>query len=253
MGRPLHRFKCLADNVVPRLGQHLDRHVLRDHIPLDELPDKPVLRIGSRREPHFDLLKANLRQHPEKFQLFFQAHGFDQRLVAVPQIHAAPDGRFFNGLLFHPVITYFRGHKIRFSVFRGNVHLPSPFPLANNWTKKRPYENPGIFIETQNPFRAVPLYFAAKAAPSPARRPFRFYRRAYAIPLFTAGAPSAPTQPASVLSIPKRDQKNTGTAFGRLLRGQFTDGFCLPRTARQFSAARPPATPPHLCFSCVLW
>ena len=117
MGRSLHRLKGLSDDMLPGLGQHLDGHILRDHLPLDQLPKKPVLRIGGRREADLDLLKSHLHEHLKKFQLLLQAHGLDQRLISVPQIHAAPDGRLLYGVLFRPVKGYLRRHKIRSSVF----------------------------------------------------------------------------------------------------------------------------------------
>src|SRR5699024_7119521 len=49
--------------------------------------------------------------------LLIQTHGDHQRLIAVPQIHAAPDGRFFDIFFFHPVIAVFRRHKILPFVF----------------------------------------------------------------------------------------------------------------------------------------
>ena len=121
-GRAFHRLKGFADNVISGLGQYLNGHILRDHIPLDQRPHKLILRIGSRREAHFDLLKTHLDQKVKKLQFFLQAHGFDQRLIAVPQIHAAPEGRFRDGILLHPIVGDYRGHKIRFSVFFFHIH-----------------------------------------------------------------------------------------------------------------------------------
>ena len=113
----LHRLEGLFDNVFPGLGQHLDRHVLRYHILLDQRADKVIFRVGRRRETDLDFLKPNLHQKPKKLQLIFQAHGINQRLITVPQIHAAPYRRFFNTVLFYPVICHLRRHVIGLCIF----------------------------------------------------------------------------------------------------------------------------------------
>ncbi len=112
MGRSLHRLKGLSDNMFPGLGQHLNGHILGDHIPLNQSPDKIVLRVGGCRKTHLYLLEANLHQELEKLQFILQGHGIHQGLIAVPQVHAAPDGRLLNGILPHPVIRHLRGHVI---------------------------------------------------------------------------------------------------------------------------------------------
>ena len=84
MGSTLHGLKGLADNMLPRLSQHLNGHVLRNHVTLYQCPDEIVLRVRGGREPHFDLLEADLHQKLKKLQLIFQRHRVDQRLIAVP-------------------------------------------------------------------------------------------------------------------------------------------------------------------------
>lgn len=56
-------------------------------------------------------LKPSLTRNG-KIQLFLQAHGYDKALVAVAQIHAAPDGRFFNVVFFCPAHFAPGGGKI---------------------------------------------------------------------------------------------------------------------------------------------
>ena len=81
--RSLDRLKGPLDDVLSGLRQHLYRHIIRDHVLLDQRPHKLILCLRSRRKSHFDLLKSDIYQHLEKLQLFFQAHGLDQRLIAV--------------------------------------------------------------------------------------------------------------------------------------------------------------------------
>ena len=45
-GRALAGFKGLADDMLPALGQHLHRDVLRDHVVLDQSPQELILRLG---------------------------------------------------------------------------------------------------------------------------------------------------------------------------------------------------------------
>ena len=130
MGSPLHRLEGLADDVLPGLGQHLDGHVVGDHVPLDQGPDEIVLRVRGGREAHLDLLEADVHQEPEELQLILQGHGIDQGLVAVPEIHAAPDGGLLDGVLPHPVVGHLRGHMVSFAVFLadcGLIHILRPF------------------------------------------------------------------------------------------------------------------------------
>ena len=42
----LHCLKGLADNMFPGLGQHLDGHIVRNHVPLYQGTDEIVFRVG---------------------------------------------------------------------------------------------------------------------------------------------------------------------------------------------------------------
>ena len=110
-GGALHRLKGPADDVVPALGQHLDGHVLRDALLVDELAEEFVLRLRRRREAHLDLLEADLHQHVVELQLLLQAHGHHQTLVAVPQVHAAPGGGGLDVVLPRPLVHVPRLHR----------------------------------------------------------------------------------------------------------------------------------------------
>ena len=70
--------------MLPALGQYLHRHILRNHISLDQGPQEGILRFRGRRETHLDFFKSNLQQQPVEVQLLFQAHGNHQTLIAVP-------------------------------------------------------------------------------------------------------------------------------------------------------------------------
>ena len=70
--------------MLPCLGQNLHRHILRNHILLNERPHKLVLRLRCRRESNLNLLKPDIHKHLEKLQLFLKAHRLNQRLIAIP-------------------------------------------------------------------------------------------------------------------------------------------------------------------------
>ena len=83
VGRTLDCLEGLADDMLSRLRQYLNGHILRDHVSFDQSTDKIVLSIGRSGETNLDLLETDLYQHLEEFQLIFQTHGIDQCLVAV--------------------------------------------------------------------------------------------------------------------------------------------------------------------------
>ncbi len=85
----------LFDEVLPGLDQHLDGHIVGDVPSLNEGADESVFRLRGGGEAHLNLLDADVHQGVEELQLFFHVHGVNQGLVAVPQVHGAPDrGRF---------------------------------------------------------------------------------------------------------------------------------------------------------------
>ena len=213
-GRSLDRFKGLADDVIPGLGQHLDGHILRDHISFDQRAYKLIFRVGGRRKSHFDLLKAHFHKEIEKLQLLLQTHGLDQRLIAVPQVHAAPDRRLCNGILLHPVVGDHRGHKIRFSVFFFHVHgiFSFSFPITSlQLTKKCLHENSPRrrFHRDAKSSCAVPLYFMAV----PCAHRHGPHKRAGCLFPFHGGN--------SVCAYTTGNAQQNPPAFGQPLRGQF--------------------------------
>jgi hypothetical protein len=91
--RAAQRLEGAVDQVLPALGQHLDRDVLGDQVLLDQLPDEVVVGLAGRGEADLDLLVAHLHQELEHPPLALRRHRVDQRLVAVAQVHRAPARR----------------------------------------------------------------------------------------------------------------------------------------------------------------
>ena len=117
MRRALHSFKCSFDNMFSRLSKNLDRNVIRNHILLDQCSDKLIFCLRRRRKTNFDHLKTNVNEKLKKLQFLIKTHRFDQRLISVSKIYAAPDRRLINTIFFYPVVTRCRRHKISFFIF----------------------------------------------------------------------------------------------------------------------------------------
>ena len=122
LGSSLDRLKCLADNVLSGLCQHLDRDVVRDHVSLDQRAEEIIFRLGRCREADLDLFKTDLDQHLEELDLFFKTHGLDQGLIAVAQVDTAPDRGLLDVILLSPIQALRRGKEV----------LPHVFPVVHH-------------------------------------------------------------------------------------------------------------------------
>ena len=115
----LQGLEGATDQMLARLGQHLDGDILGDQILLDELADEVELDLGSRRKADLDLLEADLHELVEHAHLALYVHGLDQGLIAVAQIHAAPHRRLGNhGIGPGPVLQAHGGKR---TIFGGGV------------------------------------------------------------------------------------------------------------------------------------
>ena len=86
------RHERALDQLGPALGQHLDGDVVGNRTGGDDLADEVEVGLAGRRESDLDLLVAHADQQVEHAALAGRAHRVDQRLVAVTQIHRAPQG-----------------------------------------------------------------------------------------------------------------------------------------------------------------
>src|SRR5258708_3794636 len=80
------RIERSPDDLLARLRQHLDGHVVRNQALLDQLAHEVVIRLRRRRKTDLDFLVAHLDQQLEHPELAFRVHRLDQRLVTVAQI-----------------------------------------------------------------------------------------------------------------------------------------------------------------------
>ena len=79
------------DQILARLHEHLEPHVVRRAVFLDEPAVEGELGVRRRREADLDFLEAALHERLEQLELLADVHRHGERLVAVAQIHAAPD------------------------------------------------------------------------------------------------------------------------------------------------------------------
>jgi len=87
------RLHGLFYQILARLHEHLEPHVVRRTIFLDEPAVESELGVGRGREADFDFLEPDLHERLEKLELLADVHWHGERLVAVAQIHAAPARR----------------------------------------------------------------------------------------------------------------------------------------------------------------
>jgi hypothetical protein len=73
------------------LGQHLDGHIVGYQALLDDFADEIEIRLRGGGKTHFDFLEPDFDQHVEHAAFACGIHRFDQRLIAIAKINAAPD------------------------------------------------------------------------------------------------------------------------------------------------------------------
>ena len=84
------RLVGALDQVLAGLRQHLDGDVIGDDILFDQVAHEVEVGLARRREPDFDLLVAHAHEQIEHDALALGAHGVDERLVAIAEVHRAP-------------------------------------------------------------------------------------------------------------------------------------------------------------------
>ena len=67
--RTTDRFEGTIDEVLPRLSQDLDHHIIRNETLFDDLPDEIEISLACGRETNFDLFVTHLDQEIEHGEL----------------------------------------------------------------------------------------------------------------------------------------------------------------------------------------
>ena len=84
------RFERALDQRLPGLREHLNDHVVRDEVLLDDLSHEIEIGLRGRREADFDLLVAHIDKKLKHAQLPLRRHGVDECLIAVSKVDRAP-------------------------------------------------------------------------------------------------------------------------------------------------------------------
>jgi hypothetical protein len=91
------RFDGAFDEVFARLHEHLHGHVVGNAPVFDERAVEGELGIRGGGKADLDFLEAAAHQRLKQLELLRDVHGHRERLIAVAQIDAAPDGRARQG------------------------------------------------------------------------------------------------------------------------------------------------------------
>ena len=97
--RAFERLKTAPNQFLAALHQNLNRNVVGNAIFFDQTPAKIEFDLTRRRKADFDLLETDGAQQIEHFQFLGDAHRNGECLIAVAQIHAAPNRRAFDGFV----------------------------------------------------------------------------------------------------------------------------------------------------------
>ena len=87
------RLERAFDQLGTRLREHLNDYIVGDQIALDQLAHEVEVCLRRRRKSDLDLLEARLDQQIEHPPLACRIHRLDECLIAIAQIHAAPQWR----------------------------------------------------------------------------------------------------------------------------------------------------------------
>ena len=93
VGRAFKGLHRAADQLLACLAEHLDSDVRRNPALAHDASDKVEVRLRRRREADLDLLQSHVEQEIPHPELLGDVHRVDERLVAVPEVHAAPARR----------------------------------------------------------------------------------------------------------------------------------------------------------------
>ena len=173
-GRTFHSFECPADDVIAALGEDLYGHVFGDEVLFDQCTQELILCFAGCGEPDFDFLESDSDQELEKLYFFLQAHGYDQGLVAIPQIHGTPGRCLFNVVFPDPAVFVFRCRVISRCVFRSVHHnsfllLDMSVVVSGDPVSRGPGSGCGVGVkktslknhsETSTFIPAVPLFLS---------------------------------------------------------------------------------------------
>ena len=115
-------FESAGDQVLAALHEHLHGDVIGNLFVVDEEAAEIEIRLRGGGKADLDFLEAHFYERVPHAELALMAHGFDQRLVAVTEVNAAPDGGFGNRFFRPGAVRQGYGRVGSVLFFRGNHH-----------------------------------------------------------------------------------------------------------------------------------
>ena len=122
-------FKCFLYNVFSCLSKNLNRNIIRNKFSVNKCSKKLILCLRCSRKTYFNFLKSDFYKHLKKFNFLLKTHRLNKCLISITKINAAPYWCLFNRILFHPVVTLNRWHKITFLILFKSLHFVSSLSL----------------------------------------------------------------------------------------------------------------------------
>src|SRR5690606_29282520 len=131
-------FDGAADQVLARLGQHDDGDVVGNALLVHQLAHEVEIRLRRGGDADLDCLETDLDHLLEETQLALDAHRLDQRLVAVAQVGAHPDGRLRNAAARPGAFGKVAGERRERYVFGGGVgkHQYTSINIPGGWREE---------------------------------------------------------------------------------------------------------------------
>src|SRR6266446_1012798 len=98
-GGPLDSLVRALDQLLTALCEHLDGHILGDEILADQQAHEVIVGLTGRGKTNFDLLESYLHEDFKHAPLALDVHRVDERLVAITQVHRAPQRGLLNAAI----------------------------------------------------------------------------------------------------------------------------------------------------------
>src|SRR5699024_93165 len=105
-------FDGAFDEVLSRLGEHGDAHIVGNRVLVDDLADEVEVDLAGGGETDLDLLEPETHEQIEHLPLSVGGHRIDQGLVAVSQIGAQPPRSLADGLIGPGAVAHVQGDAL---------------------------------------------------------------------------------------------------------------------------------------------
>src|SRR5262249_15637205 len=98
-GGALDRLVRALDQLLTALREHLDGHILGDEIFIDQQAYEVIVGLTGGWKTDFNFLEPHLYEDVKHAPLALDIHRIDECLVAIPQVHRAPQWRLLKAAI----------------------------------------------------------------------------------------------------------------------------------------------------------